>query len=142
MLSVGHQYPKKSILISSGPIESKAALLNSVKLASKKGYELYATPGTAKFLKENGVDSTALYWPDDEREPNVLEYIKEGKIDLVINIPKTFDEKELDNDYTIRRSAVDFNLSLITNTRVAQSFLTAICEIDKDDISIKAWDEY
>ena len=98
--------------------------------------------GTYKFLKENNVVSQLLYWPDENQNPNSIEYIKNKKIDLVINIPKNLSKSELDNDYEIRRSAIDFNIPLITNSRLAQAFITAFCKKDLKDISIKSWDEY
>ncbi|MFW6283314.1 MAG: ATP-grasp domain-containing protein, partial [Minisyncoccales bacterium] len=140
MFSTGFNYPK-NILLSTGPIESKAAMLESIRAVSKI-CNLYATPGTAKFLKEHNIKVETLYWPDDKRKPNTLDYIKNKKIDLVINIPKNLEEKELDNDYTIRRSSVDFNIPVITNSRVADAFMRAISEKKLENISIKSWDEY
>ena len=142
MLSVGYSIPKKNILISSGPARSKLELLNSAKMLVEKGYNIYATGGTHNFFKENGVESTKLYWPDENKHPNTLEYIREKKIDLVINIPKNLTQGELNNGYFIRRSAVDFNIPLITNARLASAFLYAICKMDIDDIAIKSWNEY
>jgi carbamoyl-phosphate synthase large subunit len=142
MLSVGYKIPKKNILLSTGPVESKAELLESVKLLIKKNYTLFATKGTHKFLTENNVESELLYWPDEKETPNTIEYLRKRKIDLVINIPKDHTKNELDNDYTIRRSAIDFNIPLITNSRLAQAFITAFCKKDIEDISIKSWDEY
>jgi len=142
MLSVGYNIPKKNILFSTGPARDKVELLNTAKLLVEKGYNLYATKGSAEFLKTNGVAVTALHWPDEDKQPNTLDYIREKKIDLVINIPKNLSKIELNNDYTIRRSAVDYNIPLITNARLASAFLTAICKRDLDDISIKSWDEY
>ncbi len=142
MLSVGQRIPKKNILLSTGPVESKAELLSSIKLLIKHGYELFSTSGTHRFLKENGVESELLYWPDEKKSPNTIEYLSKRKIDLVINIPKDHTKNELDNDYTIRRSAIDFNIPLITNSRLAQAYITAFCKKDIDEISIKSWDEY
>jgi carbamoyl-phosphate synthase large subunit len=142
MLSVGHKLPYKNILLSTGPIESKSELLESVRKLEQKGYRIYATPGTAKFYNDNDIECFPLYWPDEKRKPNTLDYIKSRKIDLVINIAKNLEQKELDNDYAIRRNAVDFNIPLITNSRVADSFLRAIELLELDDLEIKSWDEY
>jgi carbamoyl-phosphate synthase large subunit len=143
MLSVGYTIPKKNILISSGPARSKIELLTSAKLLADRGFNLYATGGTQKFLAENGVTSTRLYWPDEaEKHPNTLEYIKEKKIDLVINIPKDHTSREISNGYTIRRSAIDYSIPLITNARVASAFIYAFCKYRLEDLSITSWDEY
>jgi carbamoyl-phosphate synthase large subunit len=142
MLSVGYTIPKKNILLSTGPMRSKVELLNSCKLLSEKGYNMFATPGTAQFLEMNGIEVTSLAWPDEDKKPNTLDYLKNKVIDLVINIPKDLSSNELDNDYTIRRSAVDFNIPLITNARLASAFLIGVCKIDIDEISIRSWDEY
>ncbi|MBN1598409.1 MAG: carbamoyl-phosphate synthase (glutamine-hydrolyzing) large subunit [Bacteroidales bacterium] len=142
MLSVGYTIPKKNILLSTGPMRSKVELLNSCRLLNEKDYNLFATPGTAKFLEMNGIPCTALSWPDEDTKPNTLDYLKNGMIDLVINIPKDLTSSELSNDYTIRRSAVDFNIPLITNARLASAFLTGICKMSYEDILPKSWDEY
>ncbi|HLN72762.1 MAG TPA: carbamoyl-phosphate synthase (glutamine-hydrolyzing) large subunit, partial [Prolixibacteraceae bacterium] len=143
MLSVGYSIPKKNILISSGPSRSKIELLTSAKLLSERGFNLYATGGTQKFLAENGIDSTRLYWPDEtDKHPNTLEYIKDKKIDLVINIPKDHTSREISNGYTISRSAIDYSIPLITNARVASAFIYAFCKYEIEDLSIKSWDEY
>ncbi len=142
MLSVGQRIPKKNILISSGPVRSKVDLLDGAKNLEQKGYTLYATKGTHQFLKENGVQAHYLHWHDEESEENVLRYIQEKKIDLVINIPKNLTKKELNRGYTIRRSAVDFNIPLITNTRLAKSFIKGICEYNMEDLEIASWKEY
>lgn len=142
MLSVGYTIPEKNILLSTGPVKSKAELLESCKILSEKGYNLFATKGTADFLKLNGIEVTVLFWPDEDKKPNTLDYIKSGMIDLVVNIPKNLSKTELDNDYTIRRSAVDFNVPLITNARLASAFINAFCRYKLDEITIKSWDEY
>ena len=143
MLSVGYSIPKKNILISSGPARSKIELLESARMLSDRGFNLFATGGTQKFLAENGVESTRLYWPDEtEKHPNTLEYIKEKKIDLVINIPKDHTSREISNGYTIRRSAIDYSIPLITNARVASAFIYAFCKYSIEDLTIKSWDEY
>lgn len=142
MLSVGHRIPKKNILISSGPTRSKVELLNSTRMLIEKGYNIYSTAGTAKFFKENGIDTQILYWPDEDKEPNIMEYLHDRKIDLVINISKNHTKRELDNGYKIRRAAVDYNIPLITNARLASAFIYAICKVDPTEIAIKSWDEY
>jgi carbamoyl-phosphate synthase large subunit len=142
MLAVGYTIPKKNILISSGPLRSKMELLNSARMLKERGYNIYATGGTHKFFAENGVETTLLYWPNEEKSPNTLEYIRNKKIDLVINIPKNLSKDELKNGYRIRRDAIDFNIPLITNARLASAFIYAICKYDITDIPIKSWEEY
>lgn len=142
MLSVGYRIPGKNILLSTGDARSKVELLQSARMLVERGYQLYATRGTVAFLKENGVEATMLHWPDEKEKPNILDYLKERKIDLVVNIPKNLTRSELANDYTIRRSAVDFNIPLITNARLASAFIYAICKLEPDDLVIKSWDEY
>ncbi len=142
MLSVGYTYPKKNILLSTGPMRSKVELVNSCKLLLEKGYNLFGTKGTAQFLEMNGISCTTLYWPDEKKKPNTLDYLKNKMIDLVINIPKDLSKSELSNDYLIRRSAVDYNIPLITNARLASAFLTALCKIPIEEITVKSWDEY
>jgi len=142
MLSVGYKIPKKSVLLSTGPIKDKVYLLESCHLLDNHGYTIYATPGTEEFLRGNGIPATILHWPDDQSSPTVTDYIRSGKIDLVINIPKNLTQGELKNDYTIRRSSIDFNVPLITNAHLAAAFINAFCKLDLEDISIKAWKEY
>ena len=143
MLSVGYTIPKKNILISSGPARSKIELLSSAKMLAERGFNLFATGGTQQFLADNGVDSTRLYWPDEtDKHPNTLEYIKDKKIDLVINIPKDHTTREISNGYTIRRSSIDYSIPLITNARVASAFIYAFCKYGSEDLTIKSWDEY
>ncbi|SNR52104.1 carbamoyl-phosphate synthase (glutamine-hydrolyzing) large subunit [Hymenobacter mucosus] len=142
MLSVGYKIPQKSVLISGGPIKSKVALLAATELLVKKGYQIYATQGTHRFFAENGIPSSLLFWPDDYQEPNVLTYLKEKKIDLVINIPKNLSKGELDNDYKIRRTAIDFGIPLLTNARLAKAFIQAFCKLEMKDLKIKSWNEY
>lgn len=143
MLSVGYRIPVKNILISSGPSRSKAELLTSAKMLVERGYNLFATEGTHRFFMDNGVKNTLLHWPDEEdRQPNTIEHIKNKKIDLVINIPKNYTKRELKNGYKIRRNSIDFNVPLITNSRVASAFVYAICKYDLKDLSIKSWDKY
>jgi carbamoyl-phosphate synthase large subunit len=142
LLSVGYRIPEKTVLISSGPIISKVALLGAARLLVQHGYILYATHGTHLFFAENGVPSSLTYWPDELQEPNALTYLRERKIDLVINIPKNLTKGELDNDYKIRRTAVDFNIPLITNARLAKAFIKAFCTLKMEDLSIKSWKEF
>ncbi|MBN2273229.1 MAG: carbamoyl-phosphate synthase (glutamine-hydrolyzing) large subunit [Bacteroidales bacterium] len=142
MLSVGYAFPKKNILLSTGPMRSKVELVNSCRLLAEKGFNLFATRGTAQFLEMNGIPATVLHWPDENKKPNTLDYLRNKMIDLVINIPKDLSKSELSNDYTIRRSAVDYNIPLITNARLASAFLMAICKLNIDDITVKSWDEY
>ena len=143
MLSVGYRIPKKTILISSGPVRGKIELLASARMLIDRGFTIYATGGTHHFFQENGVETEKVYWPDEEdMSPNTLELIKQRKIELVINIPKDHTKRELSNGYRIRRNAIDFNIPLITNARVASAFIYAICKLEMDDISIKSWDEY
>jgi carbamoyl-phosphate synthase large subunit len=143
MLSVGYTIPKKNILISSGPARSKIELLSSAKMLAERGFKLFATGGTQQFLADNGVDSTRLYWPDEtDKHPNTLEFIKDKKIDLVINIPKDHTTREISNGYTIRRSSIDYSIPLITNARVASAFIYAFCKYGLEDLTIKSWDEY
>ncbi|MDA3930258.1 MAG: carbamoyl-phosphate synthase (glutamine-hydrolyzing) large subunit [Prolixibacteraceae bacterium] len=143
MLSVGYKIPKKNIFISSGPTRSKVELLKSAHMLVDKGFNLYATEGTAKFFQDNKVDCTVLGWPDEEtRKPNSIDFIKDKKLDLVINIPKDHTSRELSNGYRIRRNAIDYNIPLITNARVASAFIYAFCKYSIEDLEIKSWDEY
>ena len=143
MLAVGYRIPKKNIMVSSGGTKSKVDLLDACRLLQQNGYKLFATGGTQKFLTENGVESTFVAWPDDETaELKVDELIADKKFDLVINIPKNLTERELTNGYKIRRGAIDYNIPLITNARLASAFIKAFCRISQDDIEIKHWGEY
>jgi carbamoyl-phosphate synthase large subunit len=142
MLSVGYRIPKKNIMLSTGEMKSKVELLNGVRQLVERGFNLYATRGTAEFLKLNGIDAQVVYWPDENQKPNVMDYVKTKVFDLVINVPKNLSKTELNNDYEIRRGAIDFNIPLITNARLANAFINAICKKNIDDISIKSWDEY
>jgi len=142
MMSVGYTIPRKGILISSGSARQKVALLEPAKLLHRKGFTIYATEGTAKFLNENGVPAIRVYWPGENLQPQVLDMIHSREIDMVINIPKNLTPRELSNGYKIRRSAVDLNIPLITNARLASAFIRAFCDLDMEDIKIKAWDEY
>jgi carbamoyl-phosphate synthase large subunit len=142
MFSVGYRVPKKSILLSTGPARSKVELLNSARALREKGHKLYATRGTQQFLENAGVEAHVAYWPDENKSPNTIDLIKSREVDLVVNIPKDLSDKELNNDYTIRRSAVDYNIPLITNSRLASAFILAFCRMSIDDLEIKSWDEY
>jgi len=142
LMAVDFKMPKKTILLSTGPIDSKAEFLESTKTLKEMGFKFYATKGTAAFMESNGIGADILYWPLEEREPNTLSYIAEGKIDLVINIPKNYEKEELDNDYLIRRKAVDYNVSLITNMQLAKRFVEAISSTSLEDLKVKSWDEY
>ncbi len=142
MLSVGYRIPEKNVLLSTGDSHSKLDMLSAAKTLQENNYKLYATQGTADFLAQNGVTSEVLHWPDSGMHPNALDYIKEKKIDLVVNIPKNLTATELNNDYTIRRSAIDFNIPLVTNARLASAFIQAFCKLNDEDILIKSWNEY
>lgn len=142
MLSVGYTIPQKNILLSTGPTRSKIEMLESCRLLHQKGYQLFATRGTQQFLSEHQIPCQMLHWPDEQQQPNTLDYLKSRKIDLVINIPKNLSSDELFNDYEIRRTAIDSNIPLITNARLASAFIQAFCQRKLNDISIKAWHEY
>jgi carbamoyl-phosphate synthase large subunit len=142
LISVGFRPPNKTILLSTGPIESKAEFLQSTKKLCDLGYKFYATKGTADFMKANDIDAEVLHWPLEGKEPNTLNYIANSKIDLVINIPKNTEKEELDNDYLIRRKAVDYDVPLITNLQLAKRFADAIGNISVKDLKVKSWDEY
>ncbi|MCL2304414.1 MAG: carbamoyl-phosphate synthase (glutamine-hydrolyzing) large subunit [Planctomycetaceae bacterium] len=143
MLSVGYKLPqKKSILLSTGPAKAKAELLADCRLLAACGFKLYATRGTAMFLSENGVNVESVGWPEEDFHPNALDLLRDHKVELVVNIPKDLSTSELDNDYAIRRGAVDYNIPLLTNARLASAFLQAICRVSHENLSIKSWDEY
>jgi len=143
MLSVGYKIPKKGILISSGDAKQKAELLSASKLLIDKGYKLFATGGSHRFLVENNVPATKVFWPSESgMEPQAMQMLHSKEIDFVINIPKNLTQVELDNGYKIRRTAIDLNIPLITNARLASAFINAFCTISIDQIQIKSWDEY
>ena len=143
MLSVGLRIPKKTILLSTGGAKQKAEMLDAAKMLKQHGYELYATVGTSKYLTENGIENTLVYMPSDEgQHPQALELLHEKKIDMVVNMPKDLTPRELTNGYKIRRAAIDLNVPLITNSRLAGAFISAFCNVGMDDIDIKAWGEY
>ncbi len=143
MLSVGHRIPEKTVLLSTGTTKEKTAMLDAARMLQDHGYELYATGGTSRFLTENGVRNTLVYWPSEEgMQPQALDLLHEHKIDMVVNIPKDLSAGELTNGYKIRRAAVDLNVPLITNSRLASSFIRAFCSMKPEDLAIKSWDEY
>lgn len=142
MYSVGYRMPVKAVLISSGPAKSKADLLEAVRLLERRGYSIFATRGTQQFLSNAGIAAKVAHWPDEDASPNTVELIRQRVVDLVINIPKDLSATELSNDYQIRRSAVDYNIPLITNARLASAFINAFCSVPDSEIEIKAWDEY
>ncbi len=143
MLAVGQRIPGKNILLSTGMAKQKVAMLDAAKLLASKGYNLYATGGTHRFLEENGVPSTLVYWPSETgKEPQALKMLHEKKIDMVVNIPRDLSAGELDNGYKIRRASIDLNIPLITNARLASAFINAFCTLSVDDIQIKSWQEY
>ena len=143
MLSVGHRIPKKNILLSTGGAKQKVAMLDAAKMLLENGYNLYATGGTSKFLTENGIKNTLVLWPSEEGdEPKALDLLHNHTIDMVVNIPKNLTSSELSNGYKIRRAAIDLNVPLITNARLASAFIYAFCTTKLEDIDIKAWGEY
>ena len=143
MLAVGHRIPKKNILLSTGGAKQKAEMLDAARLLVKNGYSLYATGGTSKYLAENGIDNTKVYWPSEaDQHPQALELLHEHQIDMVVNIPKDLTTHELTNGYKIRRAAIDLNVPLITNSRLASAFIQAFCTVKLDEIGIKSWAEY
>ena len=143
MLSVGHRIPKKSILLSTGTAKDKAAMLDAARTLIEHGYELYATGGTSRYLTENGIENTTVYWPSQEgQHPQALELLHQHKIDMVVKIPKDLTAGELTNGYKIRRASVDLNVPLITNSRLAAAFIHAFCTVKVEDLAIKSWSEY
>jgi carbamoyl-phosphate synthase large subunit len=142
MFSVGYRIPEKSILLSTGPARSKVELLNSARALRAKGHKLYATRGTQQFLENAGIEAHVAYWPDESKSPNTIDLIRNREVDLVVNIPKDLTASELNNDYSIRRSAIDYNIPLLTNARLASAFILAFCRMGEKDLAIKSWDEY
>ncbi len=143
MLSVGYRIPEKNILLSTGGAKQKAALLDAARTLHEKGYNLYATGGSHQFLNDNGIPAVKVYWPSEgDKEPQALQMLHDKQIDLVVNIPKNLTATELSNGYKIRRAAIDFNIPLITNARLADAFIQAFCSMSVDEIQIKSWDEY
>ena len=143
MLSVGYRIPKKNILLSTGTPKQKVEMLSAARLLQQKGYKLFATGGTSKFLTENGVENTQVYWPSEtNQQPQALDMLHKKEIDMVVNIPKNLTAGELSNGYKIRRAAIDLNVPLITNARLASAFVNAFCTMTLDDLAIKSWAEY
>ena len=143
MLSVGYRIPQKNILLSTGTPKQKVDMLSAARMLQKKGYKLFATGGSSKFLMENGVENTCVYWPSEpDMQPQALDMLHKKEIDMVVNIPKNLTAGELDNGYKIRRAAIDLNIPLITNARLASAFINAFCTMTPDDLAIKSWEEY
>ena len=143
MLSVGHRIPEKNILLSTGGAKQKAEMLDAARMLVEHGYKLYATGGTSKYLTDNGIENTLVHWPSDEgMQPQALDLLHRKEIDMVVNIPKNLTQHELSNGYKIRRAAIDLNIPLITNSRLASAFIQAFCNVPIENIDIKAWGEY
>lgn len=142
MLSVGYRIPQKGILLSTGNTEQKTDMLPSLRMLIDKGIKLYATGGTSTFLNENGIENTKVYWPDEQESPQALDMLMQEQIDMVINIPKNLTSDELSNGYKIRRAAIDMNIPLITNVRLADAFIQSFCTMSIDDLAIMPWSEY
>ncbi len=143
MLSVGYRIPQKNILLSTGTPKQKVDMLSAARMLQQKGYRLFATGGSSKFLTENGVENTCVYWPSESgMQPQALDMLHKKEIDMVVNIPKNLTAGELDNGYKIRRAAIDLNVPLITNARLASAFINAFCTMTPDDLAIKSWEEY
>ncbi len=142
MLSVGHRVPEKNILLSTGDGKQKADMLDAAQMLQAHGYKLYATGGTSRYLTENGIENTLVYWPSEEGQPQALDLLHKKEIDMVVNIPKNLSTGELTNGYKIRRAAIDLNIPLITNARLASAFISAFCTMKPEDLDIKSWKEY
>ncbi len=142
MLSVGHRIPERNILLSTGGPKQKVEMLQAARQLQRKGYRIFATGGTSRFLAENGVENTLVYWPSEDGQPQALDMLHRKEIDLVVNIPKNLTAGELTNGYKIRRAAIDLNIPLITNARLASAFINAFCTMSVDDLAIKSWSEY
>ncbi len=142
MLSVGQRIPAKNILLSTGDGKQKAEMLEAAQMLQEHGYKLYATGGTSRYLTENGIENTLVYWPSEEGAPQALDLLHKKEIDMVVNIPKNLSTGELTNGYKIRRAAIDLNIPLITNARLASAFIHAFCTMTMDDLEIKSWQEY
>ena len=142
MLSVGQRVPKKSVLLSTGNGKQKGDMLAAAKLLRQNGYDIYATDGTSRHLKENGIENTRVYWPDEEGTPQAMDMLNNHEIDLVINVPRNNSDKEVTNGYRIRRTAIDRNIPLITNARLASAFIKSFCAMSPDDLEIKSWQEF
>ena len=142
MLSVGHRIPEKTVLLSTGSAKQKTEMLDAAKTLVEHGYKLFATGGTSRYLTENGIANELVYWPSEEGQPQALDMLHNHEIDMVVNIPKNLTAGELTNGYKIRRAAIDLNVPLITNSRLASAFIHAFCNVRLDDIGIKSWAEY
>ncbi|MEG1580399.1 MAG: carbamoyl-phosphate synthase (glutamine-hydrolyzing) large subunit [Bacteroidaceae bacterium] len=142
MLSVGQRIPEKTILLSTGSVKQKAEMLDAAKMLVEHNYTIYATGGTSKFLTENNIENKLVYWPSEEGHPQAIEMLHDRKIDMVVNVPKNLTTGELNNGYKIRRAAIDLNVPLITNPRLASAFINAFCTLSLDDLAIKSWSEY
>ena len=143
MLSVGHRIPKKTVLLSTGTPKQKAEMIDAARMLVDHGYKLYATDGTSRYLTENGIENTTVYWPSEsDKQPQALTLLHDHKVDMVVNIPKNLTEGELSNGYLIRRASIDLNVPLITNSRLASAFIQAFCTVSLDNIGIKSWREY
>lgn len=143
MLSVGYRIPKKNILLSTGTPKQKADMLDAARMLADKGYKIYATAGTHNYLMDNNIDNTLVYWPSDkDKHPQALEMLHNKEIDMVVNVPKNLTAGELSNGYKIRRAAIDLNVPLITNARLASAFINAFCTMTLDDLAIQSWSEY
>ena len=143
MLSVGYRIPQKNILLSTGTPKQKVDMLSAARMLQKKGYKIFATGGSSNFLTDNGVENTRVYWPSEpDKQPQALDMLHKKEIDMVVNIPKNLTAGELDNGYKIRRAAIDLNIPLITNARLASAFINAFCTMTPDDLAIKSWEEY
>ena len=142
MLSVGYRIPEKNVLMSTGTPRQKVDTLSAARELKRKGYNIFATGGTSKFLTENGVENTRVFWPSEDGQPQALQMLHNKEIDMVVNIPRDLSAREIDNGYQIRRAAIHLNIPLITNARLASAFIHAFCTMTVDDIAIKSWDEY
>ena len=142
MLSVGHRVPKKNILLSTGDAKQKVEMLDAAKQLVDNGYNIFATPGSSRYLTENGIQNTMVYWPSEEGKPQAIEMLHNREIDMVVNVTKNLTSGELTNGYKIRRAAIDLNIPLITNARLASAFINAFCTVKLDDLAIKSWQEY
>ena len=142
MLSVGLRVPQKSILMSSGDAKQKAEMLEASKMLAERGYKLFATEHTSRYLTENGIPNTRVYWPDQQGEPQVLKLLHDKEIDMVINMPRDLSNREITNGYRIRRAAIDLNIPLLTNARLASAFISAFCTLPLTEVDIKSWDEF
>ena len=142
LIATGYTLPKQSVLISSGSAKEKVDLLEPARMLSSKGFKIYGTEGTARFFNDNGIPAEAVAWPDEDGENNVLNMIAQHQFDLIVNVPKNHSKRELTNGYRIRRSAIDHNIPLMTNTRLAKAFIEAFCNLREEDLQIKSWQEY